>query len=102
MANSKKTEPSSFFLSFVGEYAQVISSFNFSRDNGSGEALPLIIEGFILDADDNFIYMSPDIDGGIKQAVKMNHVVYIQILEEEDELDKMFSSLTNVKKRDMN
>lgn len=104
MSKSSKNEPNSFFLSFIGEYVQVISSFNFSQaDESNGVAsMPLIVEGFILDADEKYIYMGQDDMGGIRQAIKQDYVVFVQILEQEDEMEKIFSQLPNVKKRDMN
>jgi hypothetical protein len=63
--------------------------------------MPLIIEGYMLDADDQYIYMGEE-GNQIRQAIKLDFVVYVHILEKEDELDEVFSSLPKVKKRDMN
>lgn len=101
MTTKKKTEPSSFFLSFVGEYVQVITSFQMATEESTEVGLPLIIEGYIMDADDEYIYMGPDGDE-IRQAVGSKHVVFVQILEKTDEIEEMFSGLPKVKKRDMN
>lgn len=104
---SKKTEPSAFFLSFVGEMVQIITNMQFTGAPGikgasEDTSLPLIIEGFVLDADDQYVYLSPD-GIEIKQAVKANHIVYIQILDSSDEATELLDSLpNNIKKRDMN
>lgn len=104
---SKKTEPSSFFLSFVGEFVQIITSMQFTGAPGLKNApedasLPLIVEGFVLDSDDQYTYLSPD-GVEIKQAVKNSMIVYIQIMDTVDEATEMLDSLpNNIKKRDMN
>lgn len=101
MTTKKKTEPSSFFLSFIGEYVQVVTSFQLATAESSEVAMPLIIEGYMLDADDQYIYMGEEGDQ-IRQAVKNDYVVYVHILEKESELDEILSALPKVKKRDMN
>jgi hypothetical protein len=102
MTTRKKSEPSAFFLSFVGEYVQVVTSFNMATESeGSEVGLPLIVEGYILDADEGYIYMGAD-SQGIRQAIRLDYVVFVQILEKQSELEEIFSSVPNVKKRDMN
>lgn len=101
MAIKKKSEPSSFFLSFIGEYVQVITSFQLTTADSPDFAMPLIIEGFMADADEQYIYMG-DQDGNITQAVKSDHVVYVQILDKESEFEELFSSLPKLKKGEMN
>ena len=65
-------------------------------------ALPLIIEGYVLDSDDQYTYLSPD-GVEIKQAVKNNMIVYIQVVSAVDEATEILDSLpNNIKKRDMN
>jgi len=104
---SKKSEPSSFFLSFVGEFVQIITSMQFMGAPGlknapDDAALPLIIEGYVLDSDDQYTYLSPD-GVEIKQAVKNNMIVYIQVVSAVDEATEILDSLpNNIKKRDMN
>lgn len=101
MTTKKKSEPSAFFLSFVGEYVQVITSFQMLTEENPETALPLIIEGVIMDADDTYIYMGSESDG-IRQAIRSEHVVFVQQLDKADELEEVFSSMSKVKKRDMN
>lgn len=98
----KRTEPSAFFLSFIGEYVQVITSFQLTTADSSETPMPLIIEGFILDADETYIYMGEAGDDNIKQAVKNDFVVYVHVIEKETEVEQVFSSLSKIKKRDMN
>ena len=104
MSKKAKTEPSAFFLSFVGEYVQVISSFQMAHpEEMEGAGLPLMIEGFVLDADDDYIYLGPDPEEGIKQAIKKDFVVFVQALEQGSDIEDAFSGLTSgTKKRDMN
>jgi len=71
--------------------------------SGASEAgAPLIIEGYLLDADDTYIYMADDSLDNIRQAVKNDFVVYVHVIEKESEADQLFSSLPKTKKRDMN
>lgn len=80
---------------------QVITSFQMVTEESSEAGLPLIIEGYIMDADDDYVYMGSDGDE-IRQAVSAKHVVFVQILEKTDQIEEMFSGLPKVKKRDMN
>lgn len=97
----KKSEPSAFFLSFVGEYVQVITAFQMLTEENPETALPLIVEGVIMDADDTYIYMGSEADG-IRQAIRSEYVVFVQQLDKTSELEEIFSSVSKVKKRDMN
>jgi hypothetical protein len=54
-----------------------------------------------MDADDSYIYMGSDTDG-IRQAIRNDYVVFVQVLEKATELEEIFSSVPKVKKRDMN
>lgn len=101
MPIKKKTEPSAFFLSFVGEYVQVVTSFQMLTEENPDVSLPLIIEGIIMDADDTYIYMGSEVDG-IKQAVRCEYVVFVQQLNKAADLEDLLFSSTKVKKRDMN
>ena len=104
---TKKTEPDSFFLSFVGEFVQIITNMQFTGAPGARNApedavLPLIVEGYVLDADETYTYLSPD-GVEIKQAVRNDVIVFIQILDTVDEATELLESLpNNMKKRDMN
>lgn len=102
---AKKTEPDSFFLSFVGEFVQIITSMQFTGAPGARSedaVLPLIVEGYVLDADDNYTYLSPD-GVEIRQAVRNNMIVYIHVMEAADEATELLEALpNNMKKRDMN
>ena len=102
MATKKSTEPSSFFLSFIGEYVQVVTSFQLATADSPDVAMPLIIESYVLDADDQYIYLGEEGDQ-IRQAVKIDYVVYVHILEKDSsDLEEIFSALPKTKKRDMN
>lgn len=97
----KKTEPGAFFLSFVGEYVQIITNVKFSSAGSKQNSMPLIIEGVVLDADDDYIYLSRDGDE-IGQALKNDVVVYVQIMGEAEPIATFFDDLPDVKKKDMN
>lgn len=101
MVTKKKSEPSSFFLSFIGEYVQVVTTFQLATADSPEVAMPLIIEGYMLDADDQYVYMGEEGDQ-IRQAVKLDYVVYVHILEKDSEIEEIFSALPKTRKRDMN
>jgi hypothetical protein len=104
---TKKTEPNVFFLSFVGEFVQIITSMQFTgapgmRGASEDSVLPLIVEGYVLDADEDYTYLSAD-GIEIKQAVRNDVIVYIQVIEAVDEATELLEALpNNIKKRDMN
>lgn len=80
---------------------QVVTSFQLATADSPEVVMPLIIEGYMLDADDQYVYMGEDAEQ-IRQAVKLDHVVYVHILEKDSGLEEMFSSLPKTRKRDMN
>lgn len=113
MTKKTKNVPDSevFLLSFVGEFVQVLTDFvlsasqmNETSDGSlSSEDMshPLIVEGYMLDSDDSYVYLGPTPDQ-IGQAIKKDRIVFIQVLENKDTLDEIMNSLTNKSKRDMN
>ena len=104
----KTTRPESFFISFIGEYVQIITNVKFSnglaasKNSFDAANLPLIIEGFLVDSDEMYVYLSPD-NSEIKQAVKNDVIVYIHIPEQVDEAEEILNAFSSdIKKRDMN
>lgn len=102
----KKTKKNEvFLLTFIGEFVQVVSSFvmNVSSNGEDMGESPLIVEGYLLDMDDDFIYMgdSPD---GITRALKKDTVVFIQFLNNEDILSSLLDNYGNngKSKKDLN
>lgn len=112
---SKKTkdvqDSEVFLLSFVGEYVQVLTDFvlNASQVNETADGAlvsedtshPLIVEGYMLDSDDCYIYLGPTSDQ-ISQAIKKDRVIFIQVLENKDAFSTLMDSLNTKSKRDMN
>lgn len=100
-----------FLLSFVGEMVQVLTDFVLTtsqqKETLDGDvssedlAHPLIVEGYLLDSDDNYIYLGPTPDQ-IGQAIKKDRVIFIQILDKTDNLSDILDSLSSKPKRDMN
>lgn len=113
MSKKPKDMPDSevFLLSFIGEMVQVLTDFvltasqiNESSDgsvSSEDNSHPLIVEGYMLDSDDTYIYLGPTPDQ-VGQAVKKERIVFIQILDKKDSLSDIMDSLTSKPKRDMN
>jgi hypothetical protein len=99
----KKTEPSSFYLTFVGEYVQIITDvkFNSAGSPNKQAGAPLIIEGILMDADDQYVYLSQD-GSEIRQALKSDVIVYVQISGPSDEFSEFLGEIPDMKKGDMN
>lgn len=100
-----------FLLSFIGETVQVLTDFvltsSQARESTDGEMIgedvehPLIVEGYMLDSDDTYIYLgsSPD---QVSQAIKKDKIVFIQVLDKKDSLSDIMDSLGSKPRRDMN
>ncbi len=114
MEDQRNSLPDSevFLLSFIGEMVQVLTDFTLTTSNfvenasdgslsNEDSAHPLIVEGYLLDSDNNYIYLgsSPD---QVSQAIKKERIVFIQTLDKKDELSELMGSLSNKSRRDMN
>jgi hypothetical protein len=113
MSKKIKDTPDSevFLLSFIGEMVQVLTDFiltssqvkeSIDGDMSSEDTShPLIVEGYMLDSDDSYIYLGPTPDQ-IGQAIKKDRVIFIQVLDKKDDLSDIMDSLTAKPRRDMN
>jgi hypothetical protein len=100
-----------FLLSFVGETVQVLTDFvlNTSRVNEDNDGNlvtednghPLIVEGYMLDSDDSYVYLGPTPDQ-ISQAIKKDRIIFIQVLDNKDVLSDLMDSLSTKPKRELN
>lgn len=113
MTKKPKDMPDSevFLLSFIGEMVQVLTDFiltsSQTRESLDGEvssedtAHPLIVEGYMLDSDDTYVYLGPTPDQ-VGQAIKKDRIVFIQVLDKKDDISDIMDSLIPKPRRDMN
>jgi len=112
---SKKSNESEdsevFLLSFIGEMVQVLTDFTIVassvKDSMDGDMnvqesnSPLIVEGYLLDSDENYIYLGRS-SNHITQAIKKDRIVFMQVLDAQDDLSEIIEGLSGKSKRDMN
>lgn len=77
MDGVKVSKEITFKSIFIGEYVEILTKIAVYED---GEALPLVIHGYILEIDDNLVYLG-DTPLEIKSAVKREDIGYIEITE---------------------
>ena len=82
---------STFFLSFVGEYVEVVcKEITSTTEIG---IIPLVVTGYLLDIDDKFLYLSDDAQN-VSRAIKKSDYSVIEIVKqttpEEEALNRMF------------
>jgi hypothetical protein len=67
-----------FWATFTGEYVEILAKFV----GGEGVPMPLTIQGFLLDRDDEYYYIG---EGPIEIncCVKRSDVIFISILDPE-------------------
>jgi len=89
-----KKPKTNFFELFRGEYCEMILGLEVTTsitldDSGSPQQvrMPLTVTGFVMDVDDQFLYLSPD-GININQAFPMNELKHIQIVDVQDEVDQ--------------
>lgn len=83
----KKPSSNIFFETFAGEFCEIILSLEIphninmdSEGNTHEMRMPLTIQGFVMDADEDFIYLSPDGES-VNQAFPRRDLKHIQIIE---------------------
>ena len=64
-----------FFLTFNGEYVEILANMDTGKEN-----YPLVIEGYLLDQDDEYYYIGKS-NNDITNAIKKIFVVNIAIVE---------------------
>jgi hypothetical protein len=100
-ATKKRSESSldsTFFVSFVGEYVDVISKF---LSGSTKSTLTGVISGFLLDLDDKFYYLSDD-GQTVSRAIKSEDVMAIEIVQQKTIHDIALEQLEIVDRNDAN
>ncbi len=88
-----------FFEMFAGEFVEIITdlkipqSINVDQEGNTTEVqMPLTVNGFFMDIDDNFVYLSPDGEN-VKQSIPVNSIKYIEIVNLEQEAEEMLDNI---------
>lgn len=77
---------SQFLTVFVGEMVEILtdlkmeSSIPVAEDIVQTVQVPLTVNGFVMDVDDTFVYLSPDGEN-VNQALPLNSIKHIAISE---------------------
>jgi hypothetical protein len=94
---SKTKSKDLFVKSFSLEYVEILTDMSTRQivegNEGPEEIhLPMVVYGFVMDADDTFVYLSFDGEN-VNQALPMSIIKHIQIISEEDQLDEMLDQI---------
>lgn len=89
-SNSISDPTSLFFLSFVGEWVEIICKLTTTTEIGH---FPLVAMGFVLDVDNEHIFLSDD-GQNVSRAVKRSEYVLIDIAKQETELERKLNTVT--------
>ena len=82
------------FDTFAGEFVEIVlgievpSSINIQEDHHHELRMPLILNGFLMDIDDQFIYLSNNGEE-VDQAFPVNELKHIQVIQLKDAATEM-------------
>jgi hypothetical protein len=96
MARKKKQKvdetslESTFFASFVGEYVEIVCKVVGATKEIT---LPVVVNGFLLDIDDDFYYLS---DNGteVSKAVRKDGLIIIEVAKQKTPEEEILDNLT--------
>lgn len=90
--HNKDTNPqSTFFLSFVGEMVEIMCKG--SATTTEVGVFPVIVQGYLLDVDDDHLYLSDD-GQNIARAVKKQDYIAIEIVQQLSLMEEKLRNLT--------
>lgn len=88
-----------FFDMFCGEFVEIITDLEFPQSINVGEdgqatevKMPMIVNGFLLDMDDIYVYLSPDGEA-VKQALPRDSIKHIEIVDLQEQMHKMMDDI---------
>ncbi len=86
-----------FYLSFIGELVEIVCSGPMAATDNA--LIPLVAAGYMLEIDDEYIYLSDDALT-ISRAVKKNNVITVEIVKEVTEEEQRLSAVSIPKNKD--
>lgn len=85
-----------FFEIFCGEFVEIVTDLQITNQVAMGEdgqvhemKMPLTLTGFVMYADEEFIYLSPDGES-VNQAFPKSDLKHIQIVDLEAQVNEIF------------
>lgn len=92
MANNEETNIEGvFFSTFIGENVEVLCKTTITQ---SGIASPIVVQGILLDIDENYYYFSDD-GTNVSRALAKNEILFIEIIDDaKSQYSQMLESLT--------
>lgn len=89
-----------FYSIFIGEYIQATTDVMVESHEQIGEDIfavrqPLLVRGYLLDADLDYLFMGPSIGeiAKVTQSVQRSRVVHVMIIDPNSELDTLLDRL---------
>jgi len=94
-----------FLETFVSEYIEIITdmqtvqSMKIDSEGNitDGPPIPMIVNGFLLDCDDTFVYLSSSGET-VDQAIPLDSIKHVQIVEIKSELDSYLDTIPDPEK----
>jgi hypothetical protein len=94
-----KKNNNAFFETFAGEFVEIILDLQITNSvnlDGEGNVhemqMPLTLQGFVMDADDQFVYLSPDGEN-INQAFPIKDLKHIAIVDVANPLQELLDEI---------
>jgi hypothetical protein len=97
MVLKKKKTNEVFFLTFVGEFVSLLTSMvrteSVTAEEGTvEETIPLVFQGYLLDADDDFFYLG-DTPNEVNKVVKRAVVNALEITRQKDSFSDILDNV---------
>jgi hypothetical protein len=93
----KEQVPDLFTVTFVGEYLEIICKFQreMIEETEHGvyrEIAPGVVHGYLIDFDDKYYFLGDD-KRVITRCLDRSEVSYIEVIEEQNEYDKILDHM---------
>lgn len=104
MRKTKKEDIHPLFQMFGGEYIQVVQDYdvptqlNITEDGPTEMRMPVMVQGFLMDIFDNFMYLGSD-GASVNQALPLDSIKHIEILEFTDEAQQILDDIPDPEDR---
>ena len=104
MVKKQQETTQTFLLSFVGEYVNIvtdimIAEYTSTEDGPLEQSVPMVCRGYVLDIDNEYVYLGED-PFEVSQAAKKNRIVLIQRELKRTQYDEILEGLADPKKEE--
>lgn len=95
-----------FVLAFMGEYINIVTDimiveYNANDTNATEQNAPLVARGFLLDEDENYIFIGEN-PLEIAQAIAKSRIVMLQIEKKKSKFEEMLEDMGDPSNKDIN